>query len=525
MKRIFPIAFIVLFACALIIPLSQSDFTGGAVIDGENRRAVEFPKFYDNGLRVTRRNIEALSAWVDDNIGFRAIAVGIYNDIFVSKLGIIKSDSVALQKDGWLFYIPEESKEIGYGKLQLSEEQLQIIARNQQSISDELKARGFNYVLALTPTKSSVYPEKLIGPVLSHRTYIDQVYDYLRAHTDVVVVNTKARLLNHKDKGPLFWETDTHFTPLGAYLAYEELVDVLHQAQIIQDKVPYSYQTVPFMMEGDLSVLPGENLLPDEEGLQLEMLAPNLEEITDGAYYEKAKAVQDEIASIYPPYIFKNKELCDTNLLIVADSQWLPERNIPQFLTKHFALVSSFRMDYLSDHLCDLRSEGQKITIIFGCHERRIKEKLLFEIYMRQDCLKQSDIDCINAIPECGVDVASELKLYIDSVQGAPHPQGDSIRVDRGRDLEIKGWALRINEDAPVREMYVQMGSKFYKAIYGKVRPDVTNSFNIKSYDTVGFEVSIPAKDLESMEAAEIQFILIGRDDQYRAMPKAYPVQ
>lgn len=46
MKRIFPIAFIVLFACALIIPLSQSDFTGGAVIDGENRRAVEFPKFY-----------------------------------------------------------------------------------------------------------------------------------------------------------------------------------------------------------------------------------------------------------------------------------------------------------------------------------------------------------------------------------------------------------------------------------------------------------------------------------------------
>lgn len=91
-----------------------------------------------------------------------------------------------------------------------------------------LKRRGIEYVFAVAPRKTVIYPE--IFPELVRRkfkrTRLRQLTDYLKAETDVHVVDLAKALKEAKERDDalLYLKTDGHWNPLGAYWAYNAIM-------------------------------------------------------------------------------------------------------------------------------------------------------------------------------------------------------------------------------------------------------------------------------------------------------------
>lgn len=381
MKRICAIFTILLFAAGLLIPLSQSDFIGGNVLTVEKRKTALFPDLIDDNAHYNQEFVSRLSKWVEDNLGCREFAINAYNSIIVSKLGIINHKRVLSGKDGWLFYKPGESVEVGRGKVKLTSWALAKIAKNQQALSDLLKDQGFNYVLVLTPTKPSVYPEKLWGKTDSLTTTMDQVEEYLHKHTDVIVVNTKKGLVKNKDKGKLFWKTDTHWTTLGAYYAYEQTLHVLNEKGILKNEQPAMLNYSEEMVEGDLANMVGRANLPEERAAQYTVGGYRPVAVTEGEFFDEAQCIQHKEISRMEPCIIQNNDSINPPLYILGDSQWMEVRRLPNLLAKHFSRVCSLRVNRLTDNLLNLDKTEPRGTIMYACHEQYIKLKLLGQIY------------------------------------------------------------------------------------------------------------------------------------------------
>jgi hypothetical protein len=56
---------------------------------------------------------------------------------------------------------------------------------------------------------------------------LDQLLDYLRAHSDIPVVDLRESLLAHKAKEKLYFRSDTHWNPKGAFIGYQRIMEAL----------------------------------------------------------------------------------------------------------------------------------------------------------------------------------------------------------------------------------------------------------------------------------------------------------
>ena len=55
-------------------------------------------------------------------------------------------------------------------------------------------------------------------------TAADILTDYIKANTDVKVINVKDGLIPAKEAGQLYLKTDTHWNQLGSYNAYSYIL-------------------------------------------------------------------------------------------------------------------------------------------------------------------------------------------------------------------------------------------------------------------------------------------------------------
>lgn len=103
---------------------------------------------------------------------------------------------------------------------------------------DWFAARGTPYLFVLAPTKAQIYPEYLPESFRRLRAQTggssrhDQLMTYLKANSDVPIVDLKSALLRAKETMPegqyLYYRTDFHWNFLGAFHAYQAIVDALN---------------------------------------------------------------------------------------------------------------------------------------------------------------------------------------------------------------------------------------------------------------------------------------------------------
>jgi alginate O-acetyltransferase complex protein AlgJ len=177
---------------------------------------------------------------------------------------------VVLGKDQWL-YTDEEFDAVVNAE-QNEADNLALI----QGVRDTLEAKGSKLVLAIVPAKTRLYPEH-IGDNKPASLHVDlyQQFHAQVAKAGIVAPDLLAPLQAAKQKGQVFLRTDTHWTPMGAEVAAQQL------GMTIAEKAPLDGEPEQFVTQakdsapykGDLTnFLPLDplftNLLPKPDTLQ-----------------------------------------------------------------------------------------------------------------------------------------------------------------------------------------------------------------------------------------------------------------
>jgi len=180
-------------------------------------------------------------------------------------------------RDGWLFYDGKgvrggDPRRNHLAQLPAGSERMFRELKEQFEHNDRyFAAQGMIYVVVIVPDKWSVYSEQLPASVgtPAERTSADQFLAYLRAETDLKILDLKDHLRSQRwQQGPLYHQIDSHWNDLGAFVAAGEMARFVGQYdERVQPLSPAERALVwSRKTDGDLAALLGlEGWLAENE--------------------------------------------------------------------------------------------------------------------------------------------------------------------------------------------------------------------------------------------------------------------
>jgi hypothetical protein len=299
LKGIFDKATIALFFGVLWLPLIGSALKLGTsssktTLASERRLQAELPKFAWT-QRYFERFPRKFEAYFDDRFGFRENLIYAHNYIKTEVLKASSSPSVVLGKENWL-YIADEQR---YNRSQpLTAAELENWKRLLECRQNWLKGQGIQYVFAIAPNKSTLYPEFLpdaanFVPPISR---LDQLMGYLEKNSTVQILDLRKPLQQNKSTYRVYQKTDTHWNEVGAFIASREIINN------VREKLP-AVKQLPELKEvkiaentqigGDLAhMLKLQSIYP-EQNLQVQL--PQRKATYAGILKEGTASVQEEL--------------------------------------------------------------------------------------------------------------------------------------------------------------------------------------------------------------------------------------
>jgi hypothetical protein len=173
-------------------------------------------------------------------------------------------------KDGWLF-LDNDTNEVlkqHAGEVRFSEGDLGQWQSTLESRVSRLAERRIPYFFLVAPNKESIYSDELPDDVVSvPERPIHQLLHHLeRERSPATVIYPERELIEAKRRWPVYPKADTHWSAIGAFIAYRKLIDELSAVVPttivrLEDLIFLEWMTV-----GDL----GEKLHPPVESTRLE---------------------------------------------------------------------------------------------------------------------------------------------------------------------------------------------------------------------------------------------------------------
>lgn len=168
-------------------------------------------------------------------------------------------DLAVTGESNWLMYTGEFSLDDYQRTKPLTQDQLLLMQQRLDSLEAYLHSQSIRLVVVIVPNKNTIYPEKMPKtiPILGEQSRLDQLLDYMDAHGRVKLLDLRPAMLAVKPERMVYYPTDTHWNPHGAFIAYQQILNALEpDFPLIK---PYSLDDFEFVpepaAEGDLSVL------------------------------------------------------------------------------------------------------------------------------------------------------------------------------------------------------------------------------------------------------------------------------
>ena len=255
--RIYKGVFIAVFMTMLTFPLISVDLTSDRVSVQENRMLANRPALADMKSHPDIF-IRRFDDWFKDSTGFRERLITLYNVINNNTWynGIWYTEgqnSYLIGEEGHRYYAGNGSL-IGkfQGKPFLSNAQLTNMAAKLEEIKAYLDDKGIPLIVMFCTDKESVYPEFYPRSIKRgpEPIQLDVITGYLQEHTGVDVFNIRKALLAEKDNYLLHYKIDTmsftsdfaHYTQIGAFFAYRELMK--HINRYFPEIIPYELNDI-----------------------------------------------------------------------------------------------------------------------------------------------------------------------------------------------------------------------------------------------------------------------------------------
>lgn len=183
---------------------------------------------------------KAFERYMDDNFGFRRFLQRSYHRIIIAT-GSSPLDNILLGKDGWLFTAYMDLTHQNRGAMMFSPEELDRYANAFSQQRRWVESRGADYFLMPIPDKNTLYPEFLPDHARQVRqSRFAQVQQVLGEQGEPFI-DVLSKLEEARARGEwIYWQTDTHWNCLGAFHAYDKLMDAVDSSA-----APYRKRVLP----------------------------------------------------------------------------------------------------------------------------------------------------------------------------------------------------------------------------------------------------------------------------------------
>lgn len=212
----------------LLHDLLPSDAPAG---NREQRQLAPPPEFR---LRRIQGFPSQFTRWYDDHFPFRSDLVALNTRLTFDAGSLSPTPIVMLGENGMLFFnskVYERSTDsLGdyLHKTRFSPRELHRIGENLERIDRYCRAREMRFQLLIPPNKSTVYPDRMRlvyrTNVIGH-SRVEQLAEYLKHNhpaVEVIVLEPALRAARSKIPEQLYYDSDTHWNHLGAYVAFRE---------------------------------------------------------------------------------------------------------------------------------------------------------------------------------------------------------------------------------------------------------------------------------------------------------------
>lgn len=228
-KWAFPLIFLVM----IFVPFLDHWFHFFSPVSlAEKRKPASAPNWKESGMA---EYLIRLAAFFNDQMELRNRWVAWNNYIKVVGLGVSPIPRILLGKNGFMFLAQETDtrNQVDYYRNMkpFSPEELEQWRIFLENRKNWLASLGVQYLLLFAPSKMSIYPEMLPNWVKKVHEYsrLDQLVQYLQAHSTVQVVDVRRNLLAAKVNDPVYYSTGSHWNGYGAFIAFEELTRFLSE--------------------------------------------------------------------------------------------------------------------------------------------------------------------------------------------------------------------------------------------------------------------------------------------------------
>lgn len=224
---------ILLFLIALVLPAADKIFLLDETSPSSEKREFStlpaFPRSKESLIQFP----EKFEAYYNDNFGFRNALIQWHSFVKLRWLGESPNPEVVLGKDGWFYLNRDQSIDDFAGQVTLTTQELEMIRINLEVRFAWMEDHHIPYVMAVAPNKETIYPEHMPSRLRNpgRPTRLDQILSYLKEYSHLPILDLRPPESQAKSLGTLYFKTDSHWNPLGAYVGYREILHALSKTR------------------------------------------------------------------------------------------------------------------------------------------------------------------------------------------------------------------------------------------------------------------------------------------------------
>ncbi|WP_026509083.1 alginate O-acetyltransferase AlgX-related protein [Butyrivibrio sp. LC3010] len=221
------------FAIMLLLPLIFINRDENAISEQENRTLSGFPKLRKDG-GFNKELPTDIENYLNDRLGFRDQIISLNALMQYHVFGRMENGKrYRLGPDGEFNIIENDMVETYQHFNLFSDEELDRIAWDFQTVSDYLKDRDCEFYYMQCWDKQTIYPEYFPTSVNQYGDYsrTDQFLETLETRTDVPVISLKEDFITNKGNYEVYskYGDPVHWTQRGAFIGYTKVMEKLNE--------------------------------------------------------------------------------------------------------------------------------------------------------------------------------------------------------------------------------------------------------------------------------------------------------
>lgn len=166
----------------------------------------------------------------DNNLYQRNYLIENFNHLKL-KMGDRVFSQVLIGQDGWMEYTGGINLDDFQNSYPITDESVIQIARNIQLCTENAQKQGRIFLVLVAPNKASIYPDKLPSEIrpLADKSRLEKINNYLEQNNLPKIIDPTSALKLAREDYQVYFQTDTHWNSIGAYVAYTEIIKTLSQ--------------------------------------------------------------------------------------------------------------------------------------------------------------------------------------------------------------------------------------------------------------------------------------------------------